>query len=236
LGETAPGHVHGPGCGHADHHHHAHPAASGAADPDHRHDHDGHDQGEGEEHPEGISNGMVLLLKHLGLQELAANLLWVQMDADSHQGLWHRVEFALELIPTIDPHFVEAYLLHAYMLDRFKGEHRRSIEVLQTGLRNNPWRSELWIQLGVQFFNVNRQHGPDRDLEKALAMFSQACRLSDCPGYIFRFRAIVLTCLNRREEAIAWLEQVRASPGRFGGDQQQDDHLLQRLRAGETWE
>jgi len=77
-------HVHGPGCGH--HHHHA-------------------ELGEGDE--AAISHGLILILQHLGLRELAANLLWVQMDADSHAGLWHRVEFALELIPTIDPHFVE---------------------------------------------------------------------------------------------------------------------------------
>ncbi|NLI78803.1 MAG: hypothetical protein GX442_20475 [Candidatus Riflebacteria bacterium] len=217
LHELLPGdgphvHVHGPGCGHA----HA------LADE------------QTETGGPAISNGLILILEHLGMRELAANLLWIQMDADSHRGLWHRVEFALELIPAIDPHFVEAYLLLAYVQDMNK-QFDRSLATLRAGARNNPWRSELPIQIGVQCFNHTGRHGPGRDLPAALDAFTQACRLSDCPGYAFRLRAITLVASGRRDEAIAWLEQVKNMPDRSELDREMDRKLLDRFRKGEEW-
>ncbi|RCK81074.1 MAG: hypothetical protein OZSIB_2451 [Candidatus Ozemobacter sibiricus] len=188
---------------------------------------------EGEGGP-AISHGLIVLLEQLGLRELAANLLWIQMDADSHRGLWHRVEFALELIPAIDPHFVEAYLLLAYLYDE-KGDYDRSLQVLRAGMRNNPWRSELPIQIGVQCLNFRQRHGPVRRLPEALEAFTTACRLSDAPGYAFRLRAITLVAMGRRAEAIAWLEAVARDPARSPVDRQQDERLLERFRAGEEW-
>ena len=211
-GEGPHVHVHGPGCGH---------------------DHAAHDEPAGEGGP-AISNGLILILEHLGMRELAANLLWIQMDADSHRGLWHRVEFALELIPAIDPHFVEAYLLLAYVQDMNK-QFDRSLATLRAGALNNPWRSELPVQIGVQCFNHLGRHGPDRDLPGALAAFTQACRLSDCPGYAFRLRAITLAALGRRDEAIAWLEQVKAQADRSAQDREMDGKLIERFRKGEQW-
>ncbi|MBF0500847.1 MAG: tetratricopeptide repeat protein [Candidatus Riflebacteria bacterium] len=201
-------------------------------DEDHEVGGDGHAH---EEPSQGISHGMVLLLKYLGLQELAANLLWIQMDADSHHELWHRVEFALQLIPTIDPHFVEAYLLHSFLMEQ-QGHFKESMEILQKGLRNNPYRSDIWVQIGVLNFNMKHRHGPDRDLEKALTAFTQVIRMSDCPSYIFRFRAIVLVALHRREDAIAYLEDLDKQPSRSDSERQQDAQLIKRIKAGENWE
>lgn len=209
-------HQHGPGCHHD-------------CDAEHAHYH-------GSESSEGISHGMILIMQNLGLQELAANLLWIQMDADSHRQLWHRVELALKLIPAIDPNFSEAYLLHAYLLDIHLKQHEQAVMVLEEGVRNNPLRDELWIQLGVMHLNFRKRHGPARDLPKALEAFSKACSISTSPGYAFRLRAITLTCMDRREEAINWLQAITQLPDRDPIDRENDAALLQRLKSGDTWD
>lgn len=195
-----------------------------------------HAHGTAPEEEEGeISHGLLVVLEHLGLRELAANLLWIQMDADSHHGLWHRVDFALDMIVALDPHFVEAYLLQAWQLDRFGGEHERSRRILETGVRHNPMRAELWLQLGLQCLSYRAQHGPTRHLPRALQCFSTACLLPDPPGNAFRLRAITLTCLDRRDEAIAFLAAVASHPARTDYDRAEDAALIARLRAGATW-
>ncbi|HNV71330.1 MAG TPA: hypothetical protein PKO06_16625, partial [Candidatus Ozemobacteraceae bacterium] len=122
-----------------------------AAEPGHSHAHH-HALDQAPPDPT-VSTGLVLMLRQLGFAELAANLLWIQMDADSHRGLWHRVEFALELIPVLDPTFIDAFLLRAFMLDEYQSRHDEAVQILESAVKQNPNRLELWQQLGLQHLN-----------------------------------------------------------------------------------
>jgi tetratricopeptide (TPR) repeat protein len=158
------------------------------------------------------SGGVILLLQYLGMRELAANLLWLQLDIDSHAGLWHRVYVLLELIPAIDPHFSEAYLLRSFVLN--KGFHKieEAIVVLEEAVRHNPFILDLQVSLGVLCFNHLKQHGPKRYLDKALKAFASALRFPDHLPHIERFYAFTLAALNRRDEGIAYLKERLAQP------------------------
>ncbi len=217
-----------PGCGHAHHHHddrghdHAHATTH----------HDG-DEARDQAPPAAISTGLVLILQQMGLREMAANLLWLQMDADSHRELWHRVNFYLELIPSIDPHFVEAFLLRAYVLDRYMKKHDEANRLLERGIKSNPLNDELPVQLGINFFNATRAHGEKRDFPRALAAFAAACRLPHHQPYADRFLAYTLAHLGQKDDAIAYLERVSARPDRDPRQRDFDREAIGRIMQGD---
>ncbi|MBF0548617.1 MAG: hypothetical protein HQM08_29575 [Candidatus Riflebacteria bacterium] len=169
------------------------------------HDHE-HESSLGDPDQKNVNMGMILILDHLGLAELAANLLWVQMDEDSHKGLWHRVNFYLDLIPRIDPHFIEAWLLKAYILDQVNKLHDESLALLEKATEHNPMSWEIHQQIGVQAFNFKNFHGPKRDLKKALEHFTMVSEFSNRPDYIDNFIAYTLAALGKRAEAIEYLQ------------------------------
>lgn len=201
-----------------EHGHHAH------------HKHQGHGSQD-----TAISPGFVLLLRQLGFAELAANLLWIQMDADSHRGLWHRVEFALELIPALDPTFVDAYLLRSYMLDTNMKLYDEAIQVLERAVKHVPNRIELWQQIGVYCLNYKARHGQTRRLPRALEAFQHVCDFRDPPPYAIRMLAITLAAMERREEALKILEAVAASPERTADQRLSDQQVIERIKSGEKF-
>lgn len=196
---------------------------------DHHADHGHADQNS------AISPGFVLLLRQLGFAELAANLLWIQMDADSHRGLWHRVEFALELIPALDPTFIDAYLLRAYMLDTRMKLHDEAFQVLESALKQVPNRIELWQQLGIHCLNYHGLRGPTRRLSQALEAFQRVCNFQEPPPYAIRLVAITLAAMERREEAIKILESSLASPGRNDDQRRVDQLTIDRIKSAEKF-
>ena len=189
----------------------------------------------GEPAPPAVSAGLILILHNLGLGELAANLLWIQMDSDSHAGLWHRVNFYLELIPKIDPHFVEAFLLRANLLDQGFRDVAKAMDLLETGIRSNPFHSELYVQLGVYALNYHNLHGPKRDLKKALEAFSKALAFPETPAHICRLYALTMAATGKRDEAVGFLKKVKEIPGRGAFDLSQDNLVIQRIESGEQF-
>ncbi len=226
CGEHASGTAHG---GDEQHEHHA--------GHEHHHDHGHHDHA-GHVHGTGdptVSPGFVILLRQLGFAELAANLLWIQMDADSHAGLWHRVTYALELIPVLDPTFIDAFLLRAYLLDEFENRHAEAVELIEEALKHNPHRMELWQQIGIYCLNHGGRHGPTRDLPKALNAFYQASNFVDAPHYMIRMAAATLAAMERRDEAVQLLRQVMSIPGRPDDQLQIDRLMINRILSGEKF-
>lgn len=200
--------------------------------------HEGHEHHAGREHGIGdstVSPGLVILLRQLGFAELAANLLWIQMDADSHAGLWHRVTYALELIPVLDPTFIDAFLLRAYLLDEFENRHAEAVELLEKALKQNPHRMELWQQIGIYCLNHGGRHGPTRDLPKALDAFYTASNFVDAPAYMIRMAAATLAAMERRDEAVQLLRQVMTLPGRSEDQLQIDRLMVNRILSGEKF-
>jgi len=206
--------------GHHEDGHHHHPEE----------DHDHHEEGKDPQ----ISSGMILILHHLGLGELAANLLWIQMDADSHAGLWHRVNFYLELIPALDPHFIDAFLLHAHVLDHAFKKHEEAVALLEKAALYNQYRYEIFVQLGVYYLNMDSLHGPKRFPEKALQSFAHALSLTH-PPHVERFYAYALAALERRPEAIAFLESNLKQKDRPEEEKAHDRRAMARIAGGEKF-
>jgi len=196
------------------------------------HEHHGHE----DQAPDpAVSPGFVLLLRQLGFAELAANLLWIQMDADSHRELWYRVEFALELIPALDPTFVDAYLLRSFLLDEYQGRHDEALQILENAVQQVPGRIELWQQIGLFCLNHTGRHGPKRHPERALGAFLKACDFSDAPPYLVRMAAVSLAVMEHRDEAVRLLEQIASDSKRPPDQQQLDRAMAKRIRQGEKF-
>lgn len=205
------------------HHHHEH----------HHHEH-AHDATE--QPPDvSVSPGFALILRQLGFAELAANLLWVQMDADSHREMWHRVDFALDLIPALDPTFIEAYLLKSFFLDTYRKEHDRALDVLEKAVKHVANRIEIWQQIGVLCLNQGGRHGEKRNLPRALEAFGMMLRFSEPPEYAIRLYAVTLAALERRAEAINILEKSAADENRNELHRDLDIKMIERIKSGEKF-
>lgn len=208
------------------------------ADHDHEKSHDAHEHAHSHDHASqdpSITPGFVLLLRELGFAQLAANLLWIQMDADSHRGLWHRVEVALELIPALDPTFIDAYLLRSFLLDEYMKKHDEALQILENAVKQVPNRIELWQQIGIFCLNHSGRHGPKRRLERALEAFNMMFRFYDPPPQTTRLIAVTLTAMERREEAIAILQKSADAADRPPDQQQIDREMIGRIRSGEKF-
>lgn len=208
------------------------------ADHDHENGHEAHEHAHGHDHASqdpSITPGFVLLLRELGFAELAANLLWIQMDADSHRGLWHRVEVALELIPALDPTFIDAYLLRSFLLDEYMKKHDEALQILENAVKQVPNRIELWQQIGIFCLNHSGRHGPKRRFERALEAFNMMLRFYDPPPQTTRLIAVTLAAMERREEAIAVLQKSADAADRPPDQQQIDREMIGRIRSGEKF-
>lgn len=242
-GHDHPGHLHA----HAGSE--SHPAATGHVHDElhgttgmtscqHTHDdhHEGHEHHEhGKANDPAVSPGLVLLLRQLGFAELAANLLWIQMDADSHRGLWHRVEFALELIPALDPTFVDAYLLRSFLLDEYQKRHDEALQILEDAVKQLPNRIELWQQIGLVCVNHTGRHGPKRHLQRALEAFQTMTSFPDAPPQSARLVAVTLAAMERRDEAVRVLQESSRDPGRPVDQQHIDKSMIERIQKGEKF-
>ena len=215
-------HVHGPECkglpGHEDHHH----------EHSHREEH-------GEESK--ISPGLALMMKQLGFAEMAASFLWIQMDADSHKELWHRVDFELELIPALDPTFIEGFLLRSSILSRFRNDWKGAIYIIEKALKQLPNRIELWEQLGLICFNFRGRYGNEQNIKRAQEAYFTAASFTDSSSYNARFYVQTLSAEGKQEEAINIMKKLLADEERQKDTDthERDLDLLKRLESGETF-
>ncbi len=219
-------------------HAHIHDKHDEHAGHDHEKSHDAHEHAHVQDHTSqdpSVTPGFALLLRELGFAELAANLLWIQMDADSHRGLWHRVEVALELIPALDPTFIDAYLLRSFLLDEYMKKHDEALQILENAVKHVPNRIELWQQIGIFCLNHSGRHGPQRRLERALEAFNMMFRFYDPPPQTPRLIAVTLTAMERREEAIAILQKSADATDRPPDQKQIDREMIGRIRSGEKF-
>ncbi|MDD3146007.1 MAG: hypothetical protein PHD82_01785 [Candidatus Riflebacteria bacterium] len=200
--------------------------------------HEHHEQHEHHGHATqdpGMSPGLALLLRQLGFAELAANILWIQMDADSHRGLWHRVEVALELIPALDPTFIDAYLLRSFLLDTYLGRHDEALQILENAVKQVPYRIELWQQIGIFCLNHSGRHGPTRRLPRALEAFQQMVRFDDPLPQSPRLIAVTLAAMERRDEAVSILQSSASKDNREPDQKVLDLKMIDRIRSGEKF-
>ena len=132
-----------------------------------------------------------------GFRMLAANLVWLQVDKYWHQGMTHRMIPLMNTCVTLDPQFVDAFLIGAWHLaynitakmpdtpEPLKKLHPKykvrlgqkeiyyymAVDFLKDGIRKNPRNYKLYFDLG---FSVYKQKL--KDYANAVRYLSEAMR------------------------------------------------------------
>lgn len=123
----------------------------------------------------------------LGFRKVAATFLWLQVDKFWHMGQMHRMVPAMQTCVTLDPTFVEAYLLGGWHLaynipaklpvtpEPQKEFYPRwgkrlgvreywyytAVDFLKDGIRNNPRDYRLYFDLGYSVFENKLSDHPN---------------------------------------------------------------------------
>lgn len=174
-----------------------------------------------------IMAGLVGLAAAIGLQEVAALFLYLRSDLAEHERDWAMFDLCLEVIPWIDPHFVDAYTIRAVY---FMGsDPDRSRQILLEGVRANPGDWELWTDLAM--LELRPPEGRAPDLAQVLRYLQGAVQ-GKHPHFVRRLFAAVLAGAGLRAEAERTYLDLLAEPGLAPADAALTEAALADLRAG----
>lgn len=169
----------------------------------------------------------------LGFRKIAANFVWLQVDRYWHQGAMHRMVPLMRTCVTLDPTFVDAYLLGAWHLaynmtahlmdtpEPLKvfepkygvrvGEKERlyynGADFLKDGIRKNPRDYRPYFDLGYSIYNIKL-----KDYSNAVRYLSEAMKLRH-DRWVPRMLNICLELNGQYEEALdGWKRFYEANP------------------------
>lgn len=147
----------------------------------------------------------------LGFESLAADLFWIRtiqyfgkhLETD---GRYPRLYQLVDLVISLDPHFIEAYRLGGLFLSYFAREIDHAIALYEKGIEANPDRWELPHDLGRLYYLDLK------DYPKALKWWKVADELPGRPSYLPRFVARLQAQTGHVETAIdLWIEIYRSA-------------------------
>lgn len=147
----------------------------------------------------------------LGFHGAAADLLWIQIVqyVGTHwqtDKTFSQLSKALELVTSLDPYFLEPYLLGGIYLLYLSRQPEAAISLLEKGAAANPGRWELPHDLG-RYYYLEVQ-----DYDRALQWWERAAKLPDRPDYLPRFVARLYAKTGHRETALElWSEIYRTA-------------------------
>lgn len=194
----------------------------------------------GIDYAEAQASGVNIFNLFFGFRKVAANFIWIQVDRYWHQGMMHRMIPLMKTCVTLDPNFVDAYILGAWhlsynatakMLDtpqplkrwnpRYQacvGEKETyyylGVEFLQDGIRNNPRDYRLYFDLGFAIYKNKLQ-----DYENAVKYLSMAIRQQH-DRWVPRQLYICLELNGQYEEALAgWKDFAQRFPGSMSAEE-----------------
>lgn len=144
----------------------------------------------------------------LGFQSLGADLLWLQVlqvlggrEVSGQDYAW--AYQALDVITTLDPHYVYAYDAGGLMLAEQAGQVAWSNQLLKKGLHANPEAWRLAFQLGFNyFFHLH-------DYRTAADYMAMAATLPGRPAYVPELAARLYGEAQHPELAITFLTMMR---------------------------
>lgn len=147
----------------------------------------------------------------LGFHGVAADLLWIQIV--QYVGTrWQtdkkfpQLSKALELVTSLDPYFLEPYLLGGIYLLYLSRQPEATVSLLEKGAAANPGRWELPHDLGRYYYLEARDHA------QALRWWERAATLPGRPDYLPRFVARLYAKTGHRETALElWSEIYRTA-------------------------
>lgn len=149
------------------------------------------------EYADALAGEVNLMNLFLGFRQLAANFIWLQVDRYWHQGFVHRMIPLIRTCTTLDPEFVDAYLVGAWHLaynitaqmpdtpehlmewnpeyEDCVGEkelyYHIGTDLLKEGIQNNPRNYKLYFDLGYTIYSNKLE-----DYENAVRYLSEAVR------------------------------------------------------------
>ena len=144
------------------------------------------------------SSGVNLFNLFFGFRKVAANFVWMQVDQYWHMGMEHRMLPLMKTTVTLDPNFVDAYLVgawhlaynltakmedtapeekvwlpaHEVLVGPKEIKYYEAVDYLQDGIRNNPRNFKLYFDLGFAIYKEKLKDYPNavKYLEKAVSL------------------------------------------------------------------
>jgi len=157
-----------------------------------------------------LPNGRYLKLVSTGQASLVADVvyLWaIQFYSDYGRG--DRYDYLQhifgEVIPELDPLYVDPYWLGAMILSVEVRDVDGALSLLETGMENNP---SAWI---LPYLAGWEAEGADRPLQAA-AYFERAAAVPDSPSFVRRMGAGMLVRAGRIDDAMRDWEEVLHDP------------------------
>jgi len=137
-------------------------------------------------------SGQRLGLVTMGHSETFADLAW--MRAVQYYGehrrtdmLFTRLDHVFDILTTLSPHFVPAYVFGSFALAQEGNAFGRGEALMLKGLEANPGSGRLAFELGFLYY----VKPGGRDLAHAGEYFEQSARMPDAPPSARRFAAYV---------------------------------------------
>lgn len=157
-----------------------------------------------------LPRGDVLKAALLGYHQLGADVLWLQViqvlgqkevPPPDYEWAYH----ALDVITTLDPHYVYVYDAGGIVLAELAGHVEWSNRLLKKGLAANPEAWRLAFQLGFNhFFHLH-------DYRAAADYMAVAAKLPGRPGYVPELAARLYAEAKHPDLALQLLASVRQS-------------------------
>ncbi len=168
-----------------------------------------------------------------GFRKMAANLVWLEVDRFWHKGMMHRMMPLMKSCVTLDPSFVDAYLLGSWHMaynataqmddtpwelrvfdpvhEAWVGRESTSkerfyffgVDFLRDGIRKNPRNYKLYFDLGYSIYEEKLN-----DHVNAIKYLDQATRL-DHDSWVRRQLYRIQGVDERYEESMAGWESYR---------------------------
>ncbi|UCH83125.1 MAG: hypothetical protein JSW50_11735 [Candidatus Latescibacterota bacterium] len=166
-----------------------------------------------------LPSGKFLKQMSIGYRQLAADLVWFQ--AVQYYGGFRKGNHDLryfrgliDLVVTLDPHFVFAYIFGALVVSEDIGSFDEGAEILKRGMVANPTMWRLPFEIGFLSY-INRV-----DNTVAARYFDLASRMPEAPEFTDRFAAFVYAKAGDDATAIRLWEAYKQST---------DNKILQEL-------
>ena len=161
-----------------------------------------------EERLRRLPPGDVIKPALLGFHHLGADVLWLQVlqvlgqrDVPAQDYAW--ASQALDVITTLDPHYVYAYDAGGLVLAELAGQVEWSNQLLKKGLTANPAAWRLAFQLGFNyFFHLH-------DYQTAADYMAMAAKLPGRPAYVPELAARLYGEAHHPELALHFLTAMR---------------------------
>ncbi len=155
-----------------------------------------------------LPTGKFLNELSLSYRQVVADFVWfsaVQYYGDYRKGNHSLAYFEglMNIVISLDPHFIFAYVFGAWVMSEDMGDFKRGTEILRRGMANNPTSWELPFEIGF----LNFTHRVDYDV--ASRYLDLASRMPHAPERAKRFAAFVYQRAGEEDSAIRLWEAYK---------------------------